>query len=302
MKTFTAAAASAERHRLAEGPVWDAGRQRVLWVDIDAGQVFEGRLDAGQIVRTARHDFQGTVGAVASSVDGLLLVAASHSLISLDRAGGRHRLTRVLPIDRASRLNDGATDPAGRFLVGSLALQHDPAAKPREVLCRWEFDGSITELDGDLALSNGLAWSPDGTDFYSIDTTTGIVWVRSYDPETGAVGEREVLLQIDDSPDGMCVDVEGNLWIAIWGAGEVRCYTTSGMHLATVCVPAPHTSSVAFVGPELDQLLITTARSDLSEHQLAQFPESGRLFLADVGTRGVPTAAWRGDPPEIPAR
>lgn len=277
--------------------MWDAGRQRVLWVDIDAGQVFEGRFDGHQVHQTARHDFAGTVGAVVSSADGMLLVAAGHSLVSLNRAGGRHSVTRVLSIDRASRLNDGACDPAGRFLIGSLALVDDAAAKPREVLCRWEFNGSVSELDADLGLSNGLAWSPSGTEFYSIDTRPGIVWVRSYDSASGRVGEREVLLQLDDSPDGMCVDVDGNLWIAIWGAGEVRCYSTAGEQLATVSVPAPNTTSVAFIGARLDTLLITTASKDLTAAQLEQFPDSGRLFTVDVGTTGLPTTPWCGDPP-----
>jgi sugar lactone lactonase YvrE len=302
MKTFTAAAASSQQHRLAEGPAWDAGRQRVLWVDIDAGQVFEGRFDGHRVQQTARHDFPGTVGAVVSSADGMLLVAAGHSLVSLNRAGGRHRLTRVLSIDRASRLNDGACDPAGRFLIGSLALVDDPAAKPRELLGRQEFDGSITVLDADLALSNGLAWSPSGSDFYSIDTLPGIVWVRSYDPESGRVGEREVLLQLDDLPDGMCVDIDGNLWIAIWGAGQVRCYSPTGTLLATVFVPAPNTTSVAFIGPHLDTLLITTASKDLTSAQLQEFPDSGRLFTVDVGTSGLPTTPWHGDPVTAPPR
>lgn len=302
MKTFTAAVASDQQHRLAEGPVWDAARQRVLWVDIDAGQVFEGRFDGHRIQQSARHDFPGTVGAVVSSADGQLLVAAGHSLVSLNHAGGRHRLTRVLSIDRASRLNDGACDPAGRFLVGSLALVDDPAAKPREVLCRCEFDGSITELDADLALSNGLAWSPAGTVFYSTDTRPGIVWARSYDPPTGRVGEREVLLQLDDPPDGMCVDADGNLWIAIWGCGEVRCYSPAGHQLVTVSVPAPNTSSVAFIGPRLDTLLITTASSELTPSQLERYPDSGRLFIAEVDAVGLPTTPWSGDLVEVPSR
>lgn len=302
MRTFTATASTVTRYRLAEGPVWDAARQRVLWVDINAGQVFEGEFDGTQIQQTSRYDFPGTVGAVVSSADGLLLVATGHSLVSLDRSGGRHRLTRVLSIDRASRLNDGACDPAGRFLIGSLALVDDAAAKPRELLCRLEFDGSITELDADLMLSNGLGWSPSGTEFYSVDTTPGIVWVRSYDPASGRVGEREVFLQLDDMPDGMCVDVDGNLWIAIWGAGQVRCYSPSGQALASVSVPAPNTTSVCFIGPGLDTLLITTASTDLTAEQLEQFPDSGRLFTVDVGITGLPTAPWRGDPPGPAAR
>ena len=178
-----------------------------------------------RIVATATHQFEGTVGAVVSSAAGALLVAGRDSLVVIDDDGRRPLGPPLLPPGPARRFNDGGCDPAGRFLIGSLALDDEQAARHAEALFRLEFDGSVSELDADLGLSNGLAWSPDGTEFYSIDTVPGIVWVRSYEPVTGAYGERRVLLDIDGAPDGMCVDEHGNLWIAIWGAGEIRCYT-----------------------------------------------------------------------------
>lgn len=112
---------------------------------------------------------------------------------------------------------------------------------------------------------------------------------------SGAVGSRQVHLRIDEgAPDGLCVDTDGSLWVAVWGAGEVRCFDAAGEQVATVEVAAPHTSSIAFVGPARDRLLITTARTDLSAAQFDAHPLSGRLFLADVGARGVPTAVWAG--------
>ncbi len=297
MKTFTARVAARHIHRLAEGPVWDAARDRVLWVDIEAGQVFEGLLHDGaagdRIVATARHQFEGTVGAVVPSETGELLVAATNRLVLIDDDGRRPLGPALLPPGTARRFNDGGCDPAGRFLIGSLALDDEQAARHAEGLYRLEFDGSVSELDSDLGLSNGLAWSPDGTQFYSIDTDASIVWVRSYDPVGGEYGHRQVLLRIDGAPDGMCVDEQGNLWIAIWGAGEIRCHAPGGEQLAVVRVPAPHTSSVAFIGQDLGTLLITTARKELTDRQLAEFPDSGRLFLADVGVRGLPTTPWR---------
>jgi sugar lactone lactonase YvrE len=92
----------------------------------------------------------------------------------------------------------------------------------------------------------------------------------------------------------MCVDAEGNLWVAIWGAGQVRCFSPDGEPLATVEVAAPNTSSVALVGPNLDTLLITTASEQLSADQLAQYPDSGKLFTAEVGARGLPVPYWSG--------
>jgi sugar lactone lactonase YvrE len=295
---FLARPVSDGRHRLAEGPVWDAPRERVLWVDIDAGEVSEGRWHGERLTTTRSHRFDGTVGAVVSAADGQLLVAAGDRLVVIDGSGARSQLgEQLIPAGAARRLNDGKCDPAGRFLVGSLAT--DDAADGREQLWRSEFDGSVTVLDDDLALSNGLAWSVDGSLFYSIDTTPGIVWVRRYDPVSGQGGDREVHLLIDDgSPDGMCLDSAGNLWIAIWGGGQVRCYSPAGEVLAIVTVPARNTTSVAFIGAELDTLLITTAdsRDTDSRDTDSGAPDSGRLFAADVGARGHPVTPWQNRP------
>jgi sugar lactone lactonase YvrE len=131
---------------------------------------------------------------------------------------------------------------------------------------------------------------------YSIDTEPGDVWARSQDPSSGALGPRRPAFRVQGppgtGPDGMCVDVAGNLWIAFWGTGEVRCHAPSGEVLAVVEVDAPHPSSVAFAGPQRDLLIITTASRDLSPDDLLRYPDAGRLFTARVATAGVPTASW----------
>jgi sugar lactone lactonase YvrE len=286
--------ASARAYGLAEGPLWDAQRARILWVDINRGDVHTGASRDGFIEPATQVSFEETVGAVVSADDGRLLVAGARDLYMIDVDGQRSRVASVVDTHQSSRLNDGACDPAGRFLVGSMALDE---RERQECLYRLDGDGQVTVIDDDLTLSNGLAWSPEGTVLYSVDTTPGVVWARSYEVASGACGERAMALRIDDgSPDGLCVDTEGNLWIAIWGAGEVRCYTPAGERLATVDVPAPHTSSVAFVGPARDTLLITTARDELEAEQLAEFPLSGHLFAAHIEVAGVPTVPWAAPP------
>jgi sugar lactone lactonase YvrE len=231
MPRWSASAASADVVGLGEGPLWDAPRRRVLWVDINAGTVHEGRLD-------------------------------------------------------------GTCDPTGAFLIGTLALDDSHGG---ESLVRVEGDETITVLDDDLNLSNGLAFSVDATLLYSVHSVPGVVWARSYDAATGAVGARREWLRITDgTPDGLCVDADGHLWIAIWGAGQVRRYTPDAQLAGIVEVAAPHTTSVAFVGDDLDLLLITTATADLTAEQLAAHPDSGRLFLARVGVTGLPVTAWAG--------
>lgn len=291
MRHYLARPASAEAFGLGEGPVWDAPRERVLWVDVNAGVVLQGRFDGRDVAVTRRDQFDRSVGAVVVAADGRLLVAGRRRLLTVDPTGDVHPGPEVIPGEVRSRLNDGGCDPGGRFLIGSMALDDRTGA---DRLVRLEPDGSLTTLDGDLTLSNGLGWSPDGLTLYSVDSVPGIVWSRSYRAD-GACGPRRVFCRFDDgTPDGLCLDRAGNLWIAVWGRGEVRCLTPSGEHVATVSLPAPHTSSVAFIGPGLDTLLITTAREELDAAQLADHPLSGHLFVADVEAAGLPVPAWSG--------
>lgn len=288
MKAFRAEAASEDSYGLGEGPLWDAARQRLLWVDVDAGHVHVGELRDGHVVPRERHEIPGTASAVACSAAGELLVAGEHELWTIAADGTTARGARLLEKGREHRLNDGKCDPAGRFVVGSMALD---GLAGQEILVRVEEQGELTVLDDDLTLSNGLAWSPDGRSLYNVDTVARTLWVRDYDTATGATGGRRELLRVDDGYlDGLCVDVEGNLWIAIWTGGEVRCYSPTGELLATVEVAAPYTTSVAFAGPELDVLLITSSNRD-SEG----FPDAGKLFSCRVGVAGLPVAVWKGN-------
>lgn len=287
MKTFDSVVASAERFVLGEGPVWDAVRGRLLWVDIEDGAVLIGRLDGDSVQVDERLDFDGTVGAVAVFAEGQLLVAAQREIVRIELDGRRSPVLRLIAADEPRRLNDGKTDPAGRFLVGSCPKA---GRMNDEWLKRLEPDGTLTTVDSDLGLSNGLAWSGDGSRMFSIDSFEHIVWVRDYGPATGAVGERAVFVRIEDGyPDGMCIDAEDHLWVAVYGRGEVRRVSPAGEVVAVVKVPAPQTTSVAFAGQGLDALVITTANYQMSEGELAEFPDSGRLFIGSVGVRGLPT-------------
>lgn len=281
-REYTATAVSPEAYELGEGPVWDPENERVYWVDIPAGTVYAGRLDPFTV--TDIWEFGSTVGAVAVAAGGDLLVAERETLTHVDPAGRRTELARVLPAGGGSRLNDGAVDPAGRFLIGSMALD---GRRGQDRLVRLDRDG-LTTLDTDLTLSNGLAWTPDGSRMYSVDSVPGEIRVRDY-PD----GERHDLFPVRDGlPDGLCADADGNLWLAVWGRGRIECRSPAGQLLATVAVAAPHITSCAFAGPGRDVLVITTATSDLSADDLAAHPDSGRIFTAQVEATGAPTPYW----------
>jgi sugar lactone lactonase YvrE len=288
--TFSAVRASSTTHVLAEGPVWVAATSRLLWIDVERGEVFEGALDGDSVIQTERIDIGGKVGALADGDDGSLLVAANDRLVVVEPDGTRRDGPRILE-GSALRANDGGVDPAGRFLIGTYHFDERPG---QDTLQRLEFDGSLTLLDDDLSISNGLAWSPDGTLFYSTDTANQTIWVRDYDPSSGAYGERRRHLAIESGyPDGLTIDSRGYLWIAIWSGFEVRSFAPDGTPGDVVRVPVPDVSSVAFVGHDLDRLVITTSSRDLDAAGREKYPDAGALFLADVGVTGLPTTSWR---------
>ena len=285
--------ASTQAFTLGEGPVWDPASGRLLWVDIEDGRAYAGTLgDGDAVVVDEQLQLPETVAVVVPGADGRRLLAGAQRLYRVDADGSPRAGPRIVPAGAHRRLNDGAVDPAGRFLVGTLALGEPTGA---EVLVRLEDDGTLTTLDDDLALSNGLAWSADGTRMYSADTLRHAVYVRPYDPASGAVGVRDVHLRLaPDLPDGIAIDADDHLWVALWGAGEVRRYAPDATLAATLTLPAPHVSSVAFAGADMRTLVITTARDGLSDAQLQAHPDSGAIFTARVAVPGPALPAWRG--------
>jgi sugar lactone lactonase YvrE len=289
MHQYDARRATTETYELAEGPVWDAAQERLLWVDIPTGDIHVGTLHGDTVTPIDAHHVDTTVGAVAPAGEGMLV--AGHHDVWLVGPSGTSSVATLIPDGQRRRLNDGKCDPTGRYLVGSLSLG-EPAGG--ESLYCVDPDGNVAVVDDDLQMSNGLAWSPDGTEMYSVDTTPGIIWSRPYDPAAGSWGQRVEAFRVHGgSPDGICIDGNGDLWVAVWGCGEVRQYTPHGVQLSVVTVAAPHTSCVTFAGPDLDRLVITTARDGLTDEQLTSFPDSGALFVAHVDARGVPSVGWK---------
>ena len=243
---------------------------------------------------TGRTRIGEPVGAVAVSAAGDMLVAGQRGLKVIEAAGGRRSLPPILKADGPQRFNDGKCDPAGRFLVGSMREDYLVGG---EVLVRCELDGAVTVLDDDLGLSNGLAWTEDGRTMFSIDTLPGRLWARGYDPASGAVGPRRLVRTFDDgNADGICMDTDGQLWIAFYGPGEVRRYTQDGTLTGVVEVASPHTTSCAFVGPARDRLLITSATQESSPRCWRSSPTPAvcsSSTSARAGSRRLPGPAVR---------
>lgn len=278
---------SDERAHLGEGARWDAGRGELLWVDI-LGGIVRRAVEDGPGLRTVRaYEVGEHVGAAAplAGGDGWLL-AAARGFRHLTEAGTVTALLDTEP--DGVRMNDAACDPEGRFWAGSMAYDQRPGAGR---LLRCDPDGTVAVVLPHATVANGLGWSPDGATMYHADSGTGVV--TAYGP----VGSRVVVEPADGVPDGLTVDAEGALWVALHGAGEVRRYGTDGSTLAVWPLPVSQPTSVAIGGASGRRLFVTTSRENLGPDDE---PEAGRVFAAaDAGVTAPPVRAYSGT---LPAR
>jgi len=273
---------------LGEGPCWDPDRGALIWVDILRREVHLSTPGDDRIHRTPDY-----VGAAVPAADGELLLAMD-GFAALDLDSGVIRPVAAIPRKPSVRMNDGKCDPAGRFWAGSMHVDDVPGAG---ALYRLDGPGAATRVIDRVTISNGLGWSPDGAWMYYIDTPTRSVRRYEFDHETGELGTGAVLIDTSRHPgfpDGMSVDAEGNLWVAFWDGGAVRCFSAEGALLEELPVPVRRPTSCSFGGPELRQLLITTARRGLSEGELREQPLAGSVLVVEPGVTGLPPTSATG--------
>lgn len=270
---------------LGEGPVWDEAGQRLLWVNITAGELhaFDPRSQFDQVV----WEFDGILAAVALATSGELVLALRDRIVALEEASRTIRPLARLHLDAGVRCNDGGVDPQGRFIIGTMADEPTPGTAG---LFRLEHDGSITTLLTGLGLSNGMCWDSTGKTLYFIDSLSGGICCFDY-PDTGhALGPPTRTIPIPPEagiPDGLTIDAQGNLWVALWGGAAVWNLSPEGELLATVSVPVSQPTSVAFAGLGRRDLFITSATQHLTPSQLASEPLAGSLFRVSVPARGT---------------
>jgi sugar lactone lactonase YvrE len=281
----------APRAHHGEGPVWDATADRLLWVDLTAGEIHALRPETGEL-RT--HAAGREVGVAVPRRAGGLALAVREGFATLDDDGRERVLAAPLADAPQLRMNDGACDPEGRFWAGSMAYDARPGAG---CLYRLDPSGALTTVLESDTISNGLAWDPEARWLYYIDSATAGVDRFAYDRATGEITGRRRVIDVPAAlgePDGMTVDADGCLWVAIWDGGEVRRHHPDGRLLEVLELPVRRPTSCAFGGPDLDLLFVTTSRFGLDAEALGEQPLAGALFVADVGTRGLPTAAFGG--------
>lgn len=270
---------------LGEGPLWHSIHKMLYWVDI------EKKILHALELHTHRHrewSLPKRVGAVIPASSGNLILPLHGEIAEFNPSTGKSRILLKLEADLPdNRCNDAKCDPAGRLWVGTMHLETKPGTGALYCIDK---ELKVHKVLTGLTISNGMGWSPEGDHMYFIDSAEHQVKRFKWNADKVSLTDEKVILRfenMDESPDGMCVDSEGMLWIGFWGGSRVGRYDpVTGKHLADIAVPAPHVTSCCFGGDELKTLFITTAREGLTPEQLREFPLSGSLFSCEQEVEG----------------
>jgi sugar lactone lactonase YvrE len=283
-----------EKATVGEGPIWDPRFNVLWWIDVNQGKVHRyNPIDRSNVTL----DVGQRVGTVVPRLSGGLMLAAEHGFIALDPETGAQIPIADPEADQPeNRFNDGKCDPKGRFWAGTMEIAEEDMTKG--TLYCLHTNGAVEKHVTGIGVSNGLVWTLDRKTMYYIDSPTRRVDVFDYDDETGSVENRRTAVALPEGigfPDGMAIDAQDRLWIALWGGWGVTCFDPrTEKFLGTIPVPCEQVSACAFGGANLNQLFITTARRDIDGDRLTKQPHAGGLFVADLGVVGVEAVSYAG--------
>jgi sugar lactone lactonase YvrE len=277
---------------LGEGVTWDATNRRLISVDILRGRIhlFEPRSGARRTITIDQ-----PVGAAVPRQRGGLMLALRDGFATLDLDSESLRFVAHVELDKpGQRMNDGACDPAGRFWAGTMCMQERPGLGS---LYRLDRDGTVQTVLAGVGISNGIDWNAGGSRMYYIDSLTQRIDQFDYDLSTGAIENRRTFVNIDPAdgcPDGLTVDAEDGIWVALWGGSAIRRYLSDGTLDRVLRLPVTHPTTCAFGGPDLETLYITSATIRLSDEQRQQQPLGGAVIHCRPGVTGRAAHAYGG--------
>ena len=286
---------------LGEAPCWHARSGMLYWVDAFAPAI--RRLDpATGLVESFA--MPADIGSFVFADDGRLVAGMRGGFHFVDLEQGTvEPIANPLPPDSRLMLNDGKCDRRGRYWCASV---HSDFAGRQAALYRLDADLSADRIDGGFIIGNGIAFAPDDSRLYLADSRDETVWVYDFDVEAGTVANRRPFFStadIEGRVDGATCDSEGNYWCALVHGGAVACIAPDGRMIERIAVPAKHPTMVAFGGPGLDRLYVTSASRLLAEDERPSWPHAGKLFRIDgLGARGIAEPAFATTSPENGAR
>lgn len=269
---------------LGEGPTYDPASETAWWFDIVGKKLVEYRFPDGT---ETIHSLPLMASMLATIDDRRQLVATEDGLYVRDRASGALEMRTPLEAENAiTRSNDGRVHPSGALWIGTMGKK----AEEKAGAIYWFRGGEIRLIFPQIGIPNAIAFSPDGDIAYFADTQADTIYRAELDRETGLpLGSPSIFLapgHDDGGPDGAVVDAEGRLWCARWGGSAVSAYAPGGQKVASATLPASQATCPAFVGPNADRMIVTSAREGLSEDDLERQPQAGCTFLLDVPVRG----------------
>jgi sugar lactone lactonase YvrE len=274
---------------LGEGPYWVAEDDCLLWVDILRGQLHRTYFPSGETITLTLENASAAFPAVGG---GILTVGGRKLKLHLPAERGEEWVTRLIaevPPRERLRFNDAGVDPAGRVWVGSMHLDEtDPVAG----LYRLDAGSRLTRILDGVTISNGIAWSPQGTRMYYADSPLRRLDVFDYEPATGEASNRRPFLDLSSLkgvPDGLTMDADGCVWIAFFGGAALARITPGARVDAVLDLPVSQPTSCAFGGPGMTDLYVTTASTGLTAQELAAQPLAGRLLRLHPGPVGLPS-------------
>ena len=275
-----------------EGPVWDERTRKLVWVDIPGCAVHHYDPDTGADLAIDLGDRMP--GCILIRDSGGYAVGTQHGFFGLSDSNILTEICAIEADDPVTRMNDGKCDRAGRIWAGTMA--HAENAPGAGKFYRIDPDHSVTTILDSVTISNGTDWSLDNSLMYYIDTPTQNIDVFDFDFESGVATNRRPLVQVEEGmwPDGMTVDAEGNLWLALYGGSAVRCYSPAGSLMEVIEMPASQITSVAFGGDDYMDLYITSSAKNLSPAELDAETGPGGLFVCRPGVKGRPAATFAG--------
>ncbi|MGV3527881.1 MAG: SMP-30/gluconolactonase/LRE family protein [Flavisolibacter sp.] len=275
---------------LGESPVWDEYSQTFYWVDILNGMIHRYHIQTKEQETISVHQ---PVGSVCLTRSGRMIAALQNGIHFVGADGRLELMVDPEANIPNNRFNDGKCDATGRLWAGTMSMNGE--VKAGSLYCLETKKNVSKKLSG-ISVSNGLAWSPDNSLFYFIDTPTQSVQAFEFDLSSGQLSNGRVAINIPEEmgkPDGMTIDEEGMLWIALWGGGKItRWDPRSGKLLHQIQLPVSQVSSCTFGGPQLTDLYVTTARVGLDEKSLKEEPLAGFVFMLRDCGKGLPAATF----------